>query len=58
MREGASRRHGHASVRELEDLLRREYPGINLDEEVRTAATAVDPYQLYRMLLLPLENVP
>src|SRR5438034_5709753 len=30
-----------ASVRELEDLLRREYPGINLDEEVRTEVTSV-----------------
>src|SRR5438445_5857445 len=46
-----------ASVRELEELLRREYPGIDLDEEVSTASAAVDPYQLYRMLLLPLENV-
>src|SRR5438128_1513760 len=46
-----------ASVRELEELLRREYPGIDLDEEVSTAAAAVDPYQLYRMLLLPLESV-
>src|SRR5207249_473090 len=49
---------GRASLRELEELLQREYPGINLDEEVATAASAVDPYQLYRMLLLPLENVP
>src|SRR5207253_4034012 len=46
-----------ASIRELEELLRGEYPGIDLDEEVNTAASAVDPYQLYRMLLLPLENV-
>jgi len=46
-----------ASVRELEEFLRLEYPGIDLDDEVDTAAAAVDPYQLYRMLLLPLENV-
>lgn len=46
-----------ASVRELEELLLREYPGIDLDDEVQTAATAVDPYHLFRMLLLPLENV-
>ncbi|HEV3260469.1 MAG TPA: HD domain-containing protein [Gemmataceae bacterium] len=46
-----------ASVRELEELLAREYPGIDLDGEVQEAAAAVDPYQLYRMLLLPLENV-
>ncbi len=46
-----------ASIRELEELLQREYPGIDLDEEVHMAAAAVDPYQLFRMLLLPLENV-
>src|SRR5437870_2006287 len=28
-----------ASVRELEELLEREYPGINLDEEVQSSAT-------------------
>jgi hypothetical protein len=44
-----------ASIRELEELLLREYPGINLDEELQASASAVDPYQLYRMLLLPLE---
>jgi hypothetical protein len=46
-----------ASVRELEELLAREYPGINLDQEVQANATVVDPYQIYRMLLLPLEEV-
>src|SRR5689334_3377490 len=46
-----------ASVRELEELLAREYPGIDLEGEVHAAAAAVDPYQLFRMLLLPLENV-
>lgn len=46
-----------ASVRELEEMLQREYPGIDLDEEVSTAEAVPDPYQLYRMLLLPLENV-
>src|SRR5438874_2055699 len=46
-----------ASVGELEELLRREYPGIDLDGEVQAAEAAVDPYQVYRMLLLPLENV-
>jgi hypothetical protein len=46
-----------ASIGELEELLVREYPGINLEEELQADATAVDPYQIYRMLLLPLEEV-
>src|SRR5207249_10763954 len=46
-----------ASIGELEEFLRREYPGIDLDGEVDAAEATVDPYQLYRMLLLPLENV-
>jgi predicted nucleotidyltransferase len=46
-----------ASIRELEELLEREYPGIRLDEELAVKASAVDPYQLFRMLLLPLEDV-
>src|SRR5437899_7738040 len=46
-----------ASIRELEELLLREYPGIDLDGEVHAASEAVDPYQFFRMLLLPLENV-
>jgi hypothetical protein len=46
-----------ASIRELEELLAREYPGLNLDGELQAAAAAVDPYHLYRLLLLPLENV-
>jgi len=46
-----------ASIRELEELLQREYPGIDLDSEVEAAEEAVDPYQFFRMLLLPLENV-
>jgi hypothetical protein len=46
-----------ASIRELEELLEKEYQGINLEEELHSANAAVDPYQVYRMLLLPLENV-
>jgi hypothetical protein len=46
-----------ASVRELEELLEREYPGIDPDRELETNSRRVDPYQLYRMLLLPLEEV-
>lgn len=45
-----------ASIRELEELLVKEYPGINLDGDSPQNGQ-VDPYQLYRMLLLPLEDV-
>jgi hypothetical protein len=46
-----------ASIRELEELLAREYPDLNLDEELRAAEEVPDPYPVFRMLLLPLENV-
>src|SRR5260370_15587471 len=46
-----------ASIRELEELLQQEYPDINLDLELESKGNTVDPYQLYRMLLLPLESV-
>jgi HD domain len=46
-----------ASIRELEEFLAREYPGLDLENEVQAREEAVDPYQLYRMLLLPLEEV-
>ncbi|HKI30556.1 MAG TPA: HD domain-containing protein [Gemmataceae bacterium] len=46
-----------ASIRELEELLQREYPGLNLEGELQAREEVVDPYQIYRMLLLPLENV-
>jgi hypothetical protein len=46
-----------ASLRELEEMLAREYPGLDLDGELRAAEGAADPYPVFRMLLLPLENV-
>jgi predicted HD phosphohydrolase/predicted nucleotidyltransferase len=46
-----------ASIAELEALLRREYPGINLDDELSAVEQKVDRFQLYESLLLPLENV-
>jgi HD domain len=46
-----------ASLRELEELLQREYPGLDLDGELRAAEEAPDPYPVFRLLLLPLENV-
>src|SRR6516225_930945 len=46
-----------ASIRELEEKLQIEYPGIHLDGELQANTATVDPYQIFRMLLLPLENV-
>lgn len=46
-----------ASIRELEEFLTREYSGIELETEMELTAETLDPYPLYRMLLLPLENV-
>jgi predicted HD phosphohydrolase len=46
-----------ASIRELEEFLEREYPGIQLDDELNATESVVDSRQLFRMLLLPLENV-
>ncbi len=46
-----------ASIRELEELIEREYPGTNIEEELQASTMAVDPFQIFRMLLLPLENV-
>src|SRR5947207_2875621 len=47
-----------ASIAELEELLAREYPGLDLEGAMSHAETvgAVDPYPVYRRLLLPLEN--
>jgi predicted nucleotidyltransferase len=46
-----------ASIRELEEFLAREYPDLDLEGELERVEEAVDPYPVYRMLLLPLENV-
>lgn len=46
-----------ASVAELEQLLREQYPGIELDEQVRELEEPVDRYERYRMLLEPLAGV-
>ncbi len=46
-----------ASIRELEELLAREYPDLNLEQELEAGAAVIDPYPVYRMLLLPLEDV-
>ena len=46
-----------ASIAELEKLLTKEYPDVSLDQEVLEAESRVDRFQIYEMLLLPLENV-
>jgi predicted HD phosphohydrolase len=46
-----------ASIRELEELLEREYPGLDLDGELAAADEAADPWPVLRRLLLPLEEV-
>src|SRR5262245_13483542 len=48
-----------ASIAELEDLLKRDYPDLDLDGELAAAEAAgeIDPYPLFRLLLLPLEKV-
>jgi hypothetical protein len=46
-----------ASIRELEELMAREYPDLDLESELEAKEVAPDPFSIYRMLLLPLENV-
>ncbi|MBL8797461.1 MAG: HD domain-containing protein, partial [Planctomycetia bacterium] len=41
---------------ELEEFLEREYPGIDLDGAAREHEGTIDPYPIYRMLLLPLDS--
>lgn len=47
-----------ASIAELEALIRREYPDVDLDGELLSQDETIhDPYPYYRMLLLALESV-
>jgi predicted nucleotidyltransferase len=46
-----------ASIRELEELLAKEYPELDVENELAAKAETPDPYGIYRMLLLPLETV-
>ncbi len=46
-----------ATIRELEELIAREHPDVVIEEAIAQQQEAVDPYQLFRLLLLPLENV-
>ncbi len=46
-----------ATLPELEEFLRQEYPDIELEAEVVAAENKVDRFQVYRSLLLPLDGV-
>jgi hypothetical protein len=46
-----------ATISELETLLSREYPEMDVESAVAGAAEQVDRFQVYQSLLLPLENV-
>lgn len=46
-----------ASIRELEQLLAREYPELNVEEAVQEVGEQVDRFKVFESLLLPLENV-
>jgi len=46
-----------ASIAELEQLLAREYPDASLEQTALEAESQVDRFQIYQMLLLPLEQV-
>lgn len=46
-----------ASTRELEELIARDHPEVNIDGAIAEQEEAVDPYQMFRLLLLPLESV-
>ncbi|MCA9246421.1 MAG: HD domain-containing protein [Planctomycetales bacterium] len=46
-----------ASIAELESLLAREYPQLDLEDALAEVEDKVDRFQVYEALLLPLENV-
>ncbi len=46
-----------ASINELEQFLAQEYPGIDLDEVSDSVEQRIDRFEIYRMLLKPLEKV-
>ncbi len=46
-----------ASIAELEAALQAEYPDIDLDAEVERTEDHIDRFELYRMLLKPLEGI-
>lgn len=56
IRVSTGERVSRATLSQLEQLISREYPDVQLDDLPR-AAESSDRFQVYRMLLLPLEEV-
>lgn len=46
-----------ASISELKELLQQAEPEVDLQVEIDEVASRIDPFQIYRMLLLPLAKV-
>jgi predicted nucleotidyltransferase len=46
-----------ASIAQLEELLAREYPDLDIEEALAREAETPDRYRVFQSLLLPLENV-
>src|SRR2546421_3192099 len=46
-----------ASIAEFEQFLQNEYPNLDLGSELAAAEAKIDRFQIYEMLLLPLEKV-
>lgn len=46
-----------ASIAELTQLIQREYPDLDLEQEIVEVENRLDRFQVYEALLLPLENV-
>jgi predicted nucleotidyltransferase len=46
-----------ASIAELEEFLAKEYPSLDLEADLAAEEVRVDPYSVFRRLLLPLEEV-
>jgi hypothetical protein len=46
-----------ASISELEQILSGDYPDLALEDELAEAQQKIDRFQIYQMLLLPLEGV-
>ena len=45
------------NIRELEELFQREYPELDLEQALIEAEQKIDRFQIYRLLLIPLEQV-
>src|SRR5580700_2794618 len=46
-----------ASIKELEELIAAEYPDVDLENAIAEMEEQVDPYQMFRLMLQPLEQV-